>query len=68
MGIRHLSTLAHRANNDQQRCYLAYSYWAIQIGYSASTRGLSRCLQECLSITPVTLTRFSVLLDLQPQI
>lgn len=37
MGIRHLSTLDPIANNDQQRCYLACSDWAIQIGYWAST-------------------------------
>ncbi len=29
MGMRHLSTLDHIANNYQKQCYLTCSYWAI---------------------------------------
>ena len=52
MGIRHLSTLDHIANNYQEQCYLAGSYLAIQIGHTASTIGLSWRLQEGLGTTP----------------
>jgi hypothetical protein len=37
MGIRNLPTLDHMANNCQERCYLAFSYLAVQIGHIAST-------------------------------
>ena len=46
MGIGHLITLNHIANNYQERCYLACSYLAIQISLIASIIGLSRWLQE----------------------